>query len=112
MQERYDILIHFIILPVTQTFDGLRAHFPSHLFLQTQMRGPYVWQVHGDNPHYKGSCFCGRNDDYCMCTPSLAIDCVLEYHETKDGPVTGMVFVKRKDGKGMAVVGGFVQLGK
>ena len=52
-----------------------------------------------------------RVDDYCLCTPSLAIDTVLEYHETKDGPATGLVFIKRKDGRGLAAVGGFCEIG-
>lgn len=44
-----------------------------------------------------------RVDNYCLCTPSLAIDCLLEYRETRDGPVTALAFVKRKDGRGLAV---------
>jgi hypothetical protein len=29
-----------------------------------------------------GSCFCGV-DSYCMCTPSLAIDCIIEYRQDR-----------------------------
>lgn len=37
---------------------------------------------------------------------------ILEYSEKEDGPVMALVFIKRKDGRGMACVGGFVQLGE
>jgi len=29
-----------------------------------------------------GSCFCGV-DSYCICTPSLAIDCIIEYRQDR-----------------------------
>lgn len=40
------------------------------------------------------------------------MDTILEYSEKEDGPVTALVFIKRRDGRGMACVGGFVQLGE
>ena len=44
---------------------------------------PYVW--HGGSPSgsHRGSCWCG-DDNYCMCTPSLAIDCIIEYEDNID----------------------------
>lgn len=32
--------------------------------------------------HTAGSCYCGE-DKYCMCTPSLAIDAIIEVHESE-----------------------------
>lgn len=50
---------------------------------------PYTW--HGGSPSgsHRGSCWCGA-DSYCMCTPSLAIDCIIEYQGN-------VVLVWRKD---------------
>jgi hypothetical protein len=36
----------------------------------------------GGAPNHKGSCWCG-SDDYCMCTPSLAIDALIEVKDKK-----------------------------
>ena len=83
-----------------------------HLRTAGKQRGPYIWQVKGASSSHKGSCFCSAVDDYCLCGPSLAVDTIVEYSEKEDGPVTALVFVKRRDGRGMACVGGFVQLGE
>lgn len=54
------------------------------------LKCPYVW--HGGSPtdSHPGSCWCGA-DNYCMCTPSLAIDCIIEFGNEK------VVLVWRKD---------------
>ena len=39
-------------------------------------RCPYIW--HGGSPTHKGSCWCGKKDKYCLCTPNLAIDAIIE----------------------------------
>lgn len=56
-------------------------------------------------PAADGSCLCGKNE-YCLCTPSLAADVIIELD---DG---GVVFIERKDGRGLAMVGGFVKVGE
>lgn len=67
---------------------------------------PYTW--HGGSPtgSHRGSCWCG-SDSYCMCTPSLAIDCIIEF----EGSV---VLVWRKDPPAdkFAIPGGFVSVGE
>jgi 8-oxo-dGTP diphosphatase len=67
---------------------------------------PYVW--HGGSPtdSHRGSCWCGL-DEYCMCTPSLAIDCIIEYEQS-------VVLVWRKDPPAdrFAIPGGFVSVGE
>lgn len=68
---------------------------------------PYVW--HGGSPtdSHPGSCWCGA-DSYCMCTPSLAIDCIIEVGNEK------VVLVWRKDPPAdkFAIPGGFVSVGE
>ncbi len=53
---------------------------------------PYVW--HGGSPKFsKGSCWCGK-DEYCLCTPSLAIDAIIEINYENNPKI---VLVKRRD---------------
>lgn len=88
---------------------------------------PYVW--HGGSPTHNGSCWCG-SDDYCMCTPSLAIDCIIEVRPKTVGshrggasinssshsrvPPTSVVLVYRSQppSEQYAIVGGFVNVGE
>ena len=78
---------------------------------------PYIW--HGGSPSHKGSCWCGAEDQYCMCTPSLAIDAIIEYHSSLDTIDTScehcsIVLVFRKDPprEFFAIPGGFVNIGE
>ena len=70
---------------------------------------PYKW--HGGSPAFPGgSCWCGK-DGYCMCTPSLEIDALIEVKDTEGQPA--VVLVKR----GVppyhhAIPGGFVDVGE
>ena len=80
------------------------------LFVHMNSNGskcPYVW--HGGSPtdSHPGSCWCGA-DSYCMCTPSLAIDCIIEFGNEK------VVLVWRKDPPAdkFAIPGGFVSVGE
>ena len=57
------------------------------------------------DPASDGSCLCNRAK-YCLCTPNLASDVIIEL---EDG---GVVFIERKDGRGLAMVGGFVRVGE
>jgi 8-oxo-dGTP diphosphatase len=63
---------------------------------------------HGGHPVgvKHGSCYCGNEDDYCMCNPSLAIDLVI--FSGKDH----LWMVRRKDTQQLAVMGGFVDIGE
>jgi 8-oxo-dGTP diphosphatase len=78
---------------------------------------PYVW--HGGSPSHRGSCWCGAEDHYCMCTPSLAIDAIIELHE-RDETMAGncdscsILLVYRGDPpRGLyAIPGGFVNVGE
>merc|ERR1719232_805995 len=56
---------------------------------------------------HKGSCWCSGYDDYCMCTPSLAIDLLLI-----DEKEENVWLVRRKDTDQLATMGGFVNVGE
>lgn len=60
----------------------------------------------------RGSCWCNL-DDYCMCTPSLAIDLVIVDYQADENEEEEYVWlVKRRDTGQLAVMGGFVQVGE
>lgn len=63
---------------------------------------------HGGHPSdtMRGTCFCSKEDVYCMCNPSLAIDVVI--FSGKDH----LLLVRRKDTNQLAVMGGFVEVGE
>jgi len=86
---------------------------PSHsspvnkLFSLTDTKCPY--KFHGVGPHDLPNaltgCWCG-NDNYCLCTPSLAIDTIVVT------PEDDILMVQRGDGGGIALCGGYVQVGE
>lgn len=83
----------------------------SIYFYFTGHNCPYIW--HGGSPKFsKGSCWCGK-DNYCLCTPSLAIDAVIEI-DKHDGNGEHIVLVKRRDPPSdvFAIPGGFVDVGE
>jgi 8-oxo-dGTP diphosphatase len=48
-----------------------------------------------------------------MCTPSLAIDAIIEYEDPSNPGEVSLVLVKRgKEPKGFAIPGGFVDVGE
>ena len=63
-----------------------------------------VW--HGGHPEqtHAGSCWCGKEDHYCMCTPNVAIDLIIR-SGTND-----IWLVRRKDTNQLATMGGFVDV--
>lgn len=65
-----------------------------------------VW--HGGYPTKgrSGSCWCGQEDQYCMCTPNVAIDVVVSV-----GPKSEYLWlVRRRDTNQLATMGGFVEI--
>ena len=61
---------------------------------------------HGGHPaeDHPGQCWCG-GDEYCMCTPSVAIDVVL-YSKRKQGDEIDVWAVRRGDTGQLATIGG------
>lgn len=64
-----------------------------------------VWNGGHPMGEKRGSCYCGP-DDYCMCSPNVAIDLVIVTEEDK------VWLVERKDTNQLAVMGGFVDVGE
>lgn len=55
-----------------------------------------------------GNCLCNA-EEYCVCTPNLAIDVLIE---TEASPGSPIVLVRRVDNGKYAMIGGFVQVGE
>ena len=81
---------------------GLTRH---HLRLNPLCQRDFV------DPTAAGSCLC-RTGGYCMCTPALAADVIVELADETAGKAHSLVFVVRKDGRGLAMAGGFVKVGE
>jgi 8-oxo-dGTP diphosphatase len=105
------VLVVSVVAIVSQNWDisqGKRSDIP---------RCPYMW--HGGSPSHKGSCWCSGVDEYCLCTPSLAIDAIIEYNPRNiQHPQVcddcKLVLVVRKDPPRElhAIPGGFVNIGE
>jgi 8-oxo-dGTP diphosphatase len=76
---------------------------------------------HGGHPaeDRRGSCWCGAADQYCMCTPNLAIDLIITSsskavavngRQETSGAEDFVWLVRRKDTDQLATMGGFVDL--
>ena len=98
----------------TSSSSSLDSSLKNRLVVGTEM----TW--HGGHPveENAGSCWCGANDQYCMCTPNLAIDLIIATpsHST-DGPSSSsslsgydVWLVRRKDTSQLATMGGFVDV--
>jgi 8-oxo-dGTP diphosphatase len=82
-------------------------------------KGKCPYKFHGGSPNGKprGSCWCGL-DSYCMCTPSLAIDAIIEHAPTntnnndKDGIYVILVQRGKPPTDRLAIPGGFVDVGE
>ncbi len=69
---------------------------------------------HGGDPNSNdGSCVCGR-DGYCLCTPSLAVDAVIEVSSGVGSDEPRFVLVERRvpPANTFAIPGGFVEIGE
>ena len=62
---------------------------------------------HGGHPleDRAGSCWCGAQDQYCMCTPNLSIDLIVTSRYGND-----IWLVRRRDTNQLATMGGFVDV--
>ena len=97
---------------------GLLISFFWGTYLTTRVRpaGGHTRECvfHGGNPtqYPAGTCFCGSKDGYCLCTPSLAVDVIVEM-EMDDSNMAGFLLVDRgKPPFGLAFPGGFVDVGE
>jgi 8-oxo-dGTP diphosphatase len=94
---------------------ALFAFIASFIFYR-QYSCPYL-QWNGGTPvtSHPGSCWCGA-DSYCLCTPSLAIDAIIEVSPSQGAPQDDVVvvLVQRRDSTDVihAIPGGFVNIGE
>jgi 8-oxo-dGTP diphosphatase len=98
-------------LLIFQSFSNTSSNYAENTTSSLRQRVcPYTW--HGGSPAFNGSCWCGH-DAYCMCTPSLAIDAIMEVTQPSDSQVY-IVLVRRRDipRDKHAIVGGFVEIGE
>lgn len=100
-------VLNFIFL-VLWIFSGvLQSSGTSNRNQSLMIRGDErTW--HGGYPNavdHKGSCWCGAEDQYCMCTPNVAIDLIIASHDE-----THVWLVRRKDTNQLATMGGFVDV--
>lgn len=101
----------FVVFFITIAFFYASAMY-QYVF---QPACPYKW--HGGSPLHAGSCWCGQNDSYCLCTPSLAVEGLIEYNEdpsVADCMRCKVILVLRRDPPvdTYAIPGGFVKLGE
>ncbi|KAG7361275.1 NUDIX family hydrolase [Nitzschia inconspicua] len=74
-------------------------------------------QWHGGHPAQSrnGSCLCGGDDQYCMCTPDLAVDLIITSSSKSQkvkysNAVDSVWLVRRRDTDQLATMGGFVEI--
>ena len=112
MHKKYGLKAVFPDMKMNKFLIGWFAFTLIYFFYQyyEQKSCPYVW--HGGSPNnvFPGSCWCGTGN-YCMCTPSLAIDAIIEI-ENAEFP--SIVLVRRRDNPKdiYAIPGGFVNIGE
>ena len=70
---------------------------------------PYKWNGGSPTSLLEGSCWCGK-DKYCMCTPSLAIDAIIEV--TNSDEISVLLVHRGVPPEGYAIPGGFVDIGE
>lgn len=70
---------------------------------------PYKWNGGSPTSLLEGSCWCSK-DKYCMCTPSLAIDAIIEIPHNND--ISVILVHRGVPPEGYAIPGGFVDIGE
>lgn len=117
IQRSSTIKVLMVFVPLIILYTILSHPFSDSIATKgEQTPCPYVW--HGGSPSHRGSCWCGADDKYCMCTPSLAIDAIIEYHKSEDTITSScescaLLLVFRRDPpSGYAIPGGFVNIGE
>ena len=98
MVTTISIAINIVLLIVVAQYI---LHNPDHSLLSKSL------VYHGGHPldTHAGTCWCA-SDQYCICTPNLAIDLVIA-----SGP-DHLWIVRRKDTSQWAIMGGFVEIGE
>jgi len=77
-----------------------------HVFFNSPFTTEHVFNGYIETTEHSGSCYCSNHDNYCLCTPSLAIDVVVVNEER-------VLTVKRRSPPlGSALPGGFVNIGE
>jgi 8-oxo-dGTP diphosphatase len=121
----------FVVLTITLLVISLIALITTNSSLSYSFnpdktpKCPYIF--HGGSPSHKGSCWCSGIDEYCLCTPSLAIDAIIEYnpdnivtapsavsqhHQKCDNCKIILVFRRDPPKEVFAIPGGFVNIGE
>mmetsp|Transcript_19041 Transcript_19041/g.41394 ORF Transcript_19041/g.41394 Transcript_19041/m.41394 type:complete len:256 (+) Transcript_19041:54-821(+) len=108
------LLINFILIFALFYFSFANNHESGSSSRENEVTETMtVW--HGGHPaeDRSGSCWCGTEDKYCMCTPNLAIDLIItSSKETTHGSTDKdyVWLVRRKDTNQLATMGGFVDV--
>lgn len=91
------LLFVLAILQFTRTASNTTIHGQEKTW-----HGGHPAQIRG------GSCWCGNEDGYCMCTPALSVDIVLyeKRHQDEGGSGYHVWAVKRRDTGQFATIGG------
>jgi 8-oxo-dGTP diphosphatase len=109
MWKQFYIRHQKLIAIIVMVWATLATYFA---FIKSPTNCPWKW--HGGSPMFnKGSCWCGE-DGYCMCTPSLAIDGIIEVKNPSNPEDVSIVLVHRRDPPKdvYAIPGGFVDVGE
>lgn len=64
-----------------------------------------------DGPMPEGSCWCGKADGYCLCTPSLSCDVLAEIC-TAAGELKLVLIDRKNPPFGLALPGGYINMGE
>lgn len=95
-------------------FTGLLYFYQSQDNASVNELSSYRWaDGFPPKPGFKqGSCWCGR-DRYCLCSPSLAIDGIIEYQDQLSNVINVVLVYRREPPRSMyAIPGGFVNVGE
>jgi hypothetical protein len=82
-------MIFLTALTIIVTLLLLKTKYDQHVC-------PYKWNGGSPTSILEGSCWCGK-DKYCMCTPSLAIDAIIEVNDQNNDEIS--VLLVHRGGK-------------